>query len=304
MKIKMDIRSITKQIKNASPYYIMLAPFLILFIVFMVIPVCASIVLSFTDFNMVQIPSFVGLDNYVRMFLEDEVFVKAFQNSLLFAVITGPVGFLASFVVAWLVNELGRFTRSFITFIMYAPSLMSNAFFIWIFIFSGDSRGFINNLLLKIGIIQDPIPWLSNADYSFVVVMIVIIWLSLGVGFLALVAGFKSLDRSLYEASAMDGVRNRWQELYYVTLPQMGPQLLFSAVMSISSAFAVGQVPMALTGFPSTGYATHTLLLHMQDFATIRFEMGYASSIAVILFLIMYLSWKLILKAFSKFSQE
>jgi len=288
-------------IKNI-PYYVMLAPFLVLFTMFMLIPVLSSIVISLTDFNMVQKPNFVGINNYLHLFLDDEVFVKAIQNTLVFAVITGPVGFLLSFVVAWLVNELGRHTRSFITLIMYAPSLTANVFIIWVFIFSGDAKGFINNMLIKIGFIRDPIPWLSGSQYSFSAVVIVIIWLSLGAGFLSLVAGLQSLDRAYFEAGAIDGISNRWQELYYITLPQMGPQLLFSAIMSISGSFAVGNVPMALTGFPSTNYSTHTLLLHMQDYATNRFEMGYASAIAVVLFIIMVITWYAIDRALRKFT--
>ncbi len=280
----------------------MLAPFLVLFTMFMLIPVLSSIVISLTDFNMVQKPNFVGINNYLHLFLDDEVFVKAIQNTLVFAVITGPVGFLLSFVVAWLVNELGRHTRSFITLIMYAPSLTANVFIIWVFIFSGDAKGFINNMLIKIGFIRDPIPWLSGSQYSFSAVVIVIIWLSLGAGFLSLVAGLQSLDRAYFEAGAIDGISNRWQELYYITLPQMGPQLLFSAIMSISGSFAVGNVPMALTGFPSTNYSTHTLLLHMQDYATNRFEMGYASAIAVVLFIIMVITWYAIDRALRKFT--
>lgn len=301
-KDKTNSNSLWNQIVRNKVYYIMLSPFLALFTVFMLIPVVSAIFLSFTNFNLVQIPNFVGLNNYIHLFLDDEVFIKALMNTFLFAVITGPVGFLASFIVAWLVNELGRVTQSFVTFIMYAPALTANAFFMWIFIFSGDSKGLLNSFLIKFGFIQNPVPWLSDSRYNLGVVIVVIIWLSLGVGFLALVAGFKSLDRGIYEAGSIDGVRNRWQELYYITLPQMGPQLLFSAIMSISGSFAVASVPMALTGFPSTDYATHTMLLHMQDFATIRFEMGYASSIAVVLFLIMLLSWVIINKVFSKFS--
>ena len=285
-------------------YYLMLAPFFLLFIIFMLVPTLASIVLSFTSFDMVQTPKFVGADNYIRMFLEDDVFVKALQNTLLFAVITGPVGYVLSFCVAWLINEMDRRIRGLVTLVMYAPTLAGNVYFIWLFIFSGDAKGFLNSTLIRFGIIRDPILWLTDASYSFGAVVVVIVWMSLGAGFLSFVAGFQSLDRSYYEAAAIDGVRNRFQELYYVTLPQMGPQLMFGAVMSISGAFAVGYQNMALTGFPSTNYATHTLLLHMMDFGTRRFEMGYSSAIAVVLFLLMLVSWLLINRLLRRFSTD
>lgn len=306
MAFKTKIKRYTEKdfINKKLPFYVMISPFLLFFIIFMVIPMLSSVFLSFTNFNMVQIPKFIGLDNYIRLFFEDDVFIKALQNTLIFAIVTGPVGFIMSFIVAWFVNELGKATRSFVTLIMYAPSLTSNVYLIWLFIFSGDAKGFLNSQLMRIGIIQNPIPWLADSKYNFTIVMIVVIWQSLGAGFLALVAGLKTLDRTYYEAAAIDGIHNRWQELYYVTLPQMGSQLMFSAVMSISASFAVGYQSQSLTGFPSTNYSTHTLLLHMIDYGTIRLEMGYASSIAVVLFAIMLGTWFLINRILKKFTDN
>ena len=295
-----ELLPLRQRIWNARSSYVLMFPFLLLFLVFVVIPILSSVVLSFTSFNMLQMPKFVGFDNYIRMFLEDDIFVKALKNTLVFAVLTGPLGYILSFVVAWLINELGRGVRWLLTLIMYAPTLAGNVYYIWTFIFSGDSKGLVNATLVRLGIINDPIQWLTNSDYNVTVVILVIIWLSLGTGFLAFVAGFNALDRSNFEAAAIDGVKNRFQELWYVTLPQMAPQLLFGAVMSISSAFAVGYANAAITGFPSSNYSTHTLLLHMLDYGTIRFEMGYASAIAVVLFAIMLLSWALIKKAIGK----
>lgn len=291
-------------VKTYWPYYVMLAPFLLVFTLFMLIPVIAAVFISFTDYNMLQTPDWVGFSNYARLFLEDTIFTKAAQNTFLFALITGPIGYLLCFLVAWFINELGRRLRSIIMLIMYAPTLAGNIYYIWTYIFSGDSRGLMNNSLMQLGIIQDPIYWLTDPKYNFGVVVVVILWLSLGAGFLSMVAGFQALDRTYYEAAAIDGVRNRWQELYYVTLPQMGPQLLFSAIISISGAFAVGYQNMALTGFPSSNYSTHTILLHILDYGNVRFEMGYASAIAVVLFVIMLLTWFLINKVLSRFTDR
>lgn len=291
-----------KQIWNARASYILMAPFLLLFAVFIVIPIISSIVLSFTSFNMLQMPKFVGFDNYIRMFLEDDIFVKALKNTLVFALITGPAGYVLSFIIAWLINEMNRFFRWLLVLIMYAPTLSGNIYYIWTFIFSGDSKGLVNSTLIKMGIINDPIQWLTDSSYNVSVVLIVIIWMSLGSGFLAFVAGFNALDRSYFEAAAIDGVKNRFEELWYITIPQMGPQLLFGAVMSISGAFAVGYANAAITGFPSSNYSTHTLLLHMLDYGTIRFEMGYASALAVVLFGIMLVTWIVIKKLLSKVS--
>ncbi|MBR4073299.1 MAG: sugar ABC transporter permease [Clostridia bacterium] len=307
MKLKkkakdLAIKPLSKRIWEYRSSYVLLSPFILLFLVFTVIPVLASVLLSFTSFDMLQMPQFLGFDNYIRMFLEDDIFTKALKNTLVFAIITGPLGYILSFIVAWLINEMNRSIRWFLTLVMYAPTLAGNIYYIWTYIFSGDSKGLINAFLIKVGFINDPIQWLTDSKYNVAVVLIVIIWLSLGTGFLAFIAGFNALDRSYFEAAAIDGVRNRFQELWYITLPQMTPQLLFGAVMSISNSFAVGYANAAITGFPSSNYSTHTLLLHMLDYGTIRFEMGYASAIAVVLFAIMLIFWIVIKKALSKFS--
>ena len=282
-------------------YYTMIAPFLIVFILFMVIPIISSIVLSFTNFNMVQLPSFVGIENYVRIFTDDEVFMIALKNTLILALVVGPGGYLLSFVVAWFINELGRGARTLVTFMVYSPALAGNIYFIWTYIFSPDRRGFLNNLLIQLGIVRDPISWLTDTKYNFAAVLIVSLWMSFGVGFLSFIAALQALDRSYYEAAALDGLKNRWQELYYVTFPQTGPQLMFGAVTSISGAFATGAVSQALTGNPSTEYSTHTILLHISDFGHTRYEMGYASALSVVLFAMMLVAWALCSKVLKKF---
>lgn len=289
-------------IRQALPFYLMLVPFMVVFVLFMLLPVLMAVVISLTDFNMLQAPSFVGLRNYLRLFFEDDVFLIDIKNTLILAIVTGPIGYVLSFVVAWFINEFGRRVRQIFTLIMYAPVLCGNVYLIWTFIFSSDSRGFLNDLLFKLGLIRDPVAWLTNPQYNLAVVAIVTVWLSFGAGFLSFISGLQSLDRTYYEAAAIDGLRNRWQELYYVTFPQMKQFLLFGAVMSISSAFSVGAVNKALTGFPSTNYSTDTIVLHIMDYGTIRFEMGYASAIAVVLFAMMLLAWVLVNKALSKFS--
>ncbi len=299
---KIKNSKILKQMWDNNHCYVMLAPFLTVFTIFMIIPVLAAVVLSFTDFNLLQTPNFVGFDNYMRLFLNDDIFIVALKNTVVFAVLIGPIGYIVSFVVAWFINELGPKMRSFMTLIMYAPALVGNAYIIWSYIFSSDSRGLLNSVLETLGIIDSPILWTTDTRYNFTVCVIVSIWMSFGTGFLSFVASFKTLDPSFFEAAAIDGLKNRWQELFYVTFPQMGPQLLFGAVMSISSAFGVGAIPMTLTGFPSTNYSTHTLLLHIMDFGTTRFEMGYASAVAVVLFLIMIIVLRIINSVLSKFN--
>jgi len=172
---------------------ILLAPFTVLFLMFTVLPIISSIALSFTYFNMVDAPKFIGIDNYVRMFADDSVFFIAVKNTLIFALITGPLGYAMSFIFAWMINDFGRGMRSFLTMLFYAPTLAGNVFFIWLFIFSGDSYGLVNSFLMKYGIILEPIQWLTDSKYSMGVVILVMLWLSLGAGFLSFIAGFQNL---------------------------------------------------------------------------------------------------------------
>ena len=286
-------------LKRESANLVLLTPFTVLFTLFTLVPIGAAMVLSFFYFNMTTAPTFVGFDNYVRLFFDDNVFLIALRNTAIFAMITGPLSYILSFTVAWLINEFNRTVRTILTLIFYLPSLAGNVYFVWTYIFSGDSYGFLNSVLMKLGM-SDPIQWLTDTKFMMPVVIVVILWLSMGTGFLSFVAGLQSLDRELFEAAAIDGLPNRFAELWYVTLPQMGPQLLFGAVMQISTSFAIGYECMNLTGFPSTDYATQTLVLHILDFGQIRFEMGYACAVAVILFALMLLMWTAINKLLSK----
>ena len=275
--------------KNRDKYFL-LAPFFILFTIFTLVPVLISIPISFTEFNMVQMPRLVGWDNFARLFVDDDVFLIAVKNTIIFAFLTGPISYFACLFFAWLINDLPRGLRTVMTFIFYAPSLCGNVYFIWQFIFSGDSYGLINGLLMKLGIINDPVLWLKSTSTALAVVILVQLWLSLGAGFLSFIAGLQGIDTSLYEAGAIDGIRNRFQELIYITLPSMGPQLLFGAVMQIGSSFAAGSVAVSLTGFPSTENVTTTIVTHAMDYGTIRYEMGYAAAISFVLFVAMILT--------------
>ncbi len=274
-------------IKANKHSYVLLAPYMLLFAMFTVLPVIMSILISFTYFNMLEFPKFIGWQNYSRLFLEDDIFLIAVKNTLLFAAITGPVSYLACFLFAWIINDLRPKMRAFMTLVFYAPSISGNVYFIWQMIFSGDRYGIINGLLIRLSIILEPIQWLKTEAYILGIIILVQLWLSLGTGFLAFIAGLQTVDKTLYEAGAVDGVKNRWQELWFITLPSMKPQLMFGAVIQLTTSFAVADVSINLAGFPSVNYAAETIVTHLIDFGTIRFEMGFASAIATVLFTIM-----------------
>ncbi len=280
--------------KKRKVCYLFLAPYAILFLAFYILPIATSIFYSFTYYNILEPARFIGADNYVNLILQDEVFLTAIKNTFVIAVVTGPIGYILSFMFAWFINELPKWLRSIGVVIFYAPSIAANAFTVFLIIFRGDAYGYLNSILMEFGLIEAPRLWLLDPHYIMTILIIVILWMSMGTGFLSFVAGFQSIDKSMYEAGYVDGVRNRWQELYHITLPSMKPMLLFGAVMSITQAFNVSDVPRALCGYPSTDYAARTVVTHLFDYGFSRFEMGYASAIATMLFLVMILCKKAI----------
>jgi len=276
-----------KEMHKHRVCYLFLAPYALVFFLFYVAPLIISIFYSFTYFNILEPPKFIGLRNYINLLLADDVFLISMKNTFLMAAITGPIGYIAAFLFAWFINELPRYIRAFVTLVFYAPSISGGAYMIWALIFSGDAYGYINGFLMSIGILDKPELWLTDPKLMMPVILVVILWMSLGVGFLAFIAGLSTIDPTLYEAGLVDGISNRWQELWYITLPNMKGMLMFGAVMAITQSFGVADVTVALAGFPSTDYAVHTVVNHLVDYGSIRFEMGYASAIATILFFTM-----------------
>lgn len=283
-----------KKASKSKMCYLFLLPYALLFTLFYVAPVVISIFYSFTYYNILESPRFIGLQNYISLILEDDIFLIGLKNTFLIAVVTGPLGYIMSFLFAWLINELPRWVRSVAVVVFYAPSIAGNCYVIFSVFFRGDAYGYVNAFLMNLGIIDKPVLWFINPDYMLPICMLVILWMSLGTGFLSFVAGLQGVDRSQFEAGYMDGIKNRWQELWYITLPNMKPMLMFGAVMSITQAFGVCDVTMALCGYPSTDYAARTIVTHLYDYGFTRFEMGYACAIATILFLIMILCEKAI----------
>ena len=292
-----------REIKRNRVGYFMVAPFMILFTLFTVLPVVLSVVVSFTDFNLLQWPTWLWFENYTRLFLDDDIFMTACQNTFIFAIIVGPVSYLMSFLVAWFINELSPRVRAVVTLVFYAPSISGEVYTIWGTLFSGDAYGWVNAWLLELGFINEEILFFQDADYVMPLCIVVALWMSLGTAFLSFIAGLQGIDRAQYEAGAVDGLRNRWQELWYVTLPNMKPQLMFGAILAITGAFGFGSVVTALCGYPSVDYKAHTIMHHLSDYYGSRFEVGYASAIAVVLFVIMIGANMLVKKMISKVGQ-
>ena len=289
-----------REVKRNWIAYVMILPYIVIFSLFTLCPVVLSFVVGFTDFNMLQWPNFVWLENYINLFFADDIFIIACKNTLIFAAIVGPTSYIMSFLVAWFINELPPRIRAIITLIFYAPSIAGGVYMIWGTLFDADSYGWVNATLIEVGILQDPIAWFKDADYIMPLCIVVALWTSLGTSFLSFIAGLQGVDRSLYEAGAVDGVKNRWQELWFITLPSMKPQLMFGAVMQISSSFACGAVMTSLCGNPSVDYATHTIINHINDYGGERYELGYACAISTVLLMVMLMVNKIINKVLAE----
>ena len=296
-----------KRQKNGSfftvySHWVLLLPFLVLFVILIILPIICAIGLSFTNYNGMQTPDITFLDNYVRIFSKDAVFMqKILPNTIIYAVIVGPGGFILSFILAWLLSQLNKVPRTILAVILYLPSLTAGVTVstVWAVIFNGDRTGYLNSLLLRLNLIDTPITWLQNTDTLMPIMILVALWSSMGIGFLSILSGILNVDKSLYEAARLDGVKSRVQEALYVTIPSIRPQLLFGAVMAVVNAFNSAGLGVQLSGSnPTPGYAGSIIVNHVDDYGFIRYEMGYAAALSVVLLLIISLASKVAYKQF------
>lgn len=277
-----------------------LVPYWSLFFLFVVIPVLGAVFLSFTYFNAIQTPEFIGIRNYIELITMDTVFMQyVLSNTLKFAIIVGPIGYFLSFILAWMLAQIPKLPRTILAIILYSPSLTMGVAMasMWRIIFSDDARGYLNSILLELGVILEPIQFLQSPDYLMTIMIVVSLWSSMGVGFLAMLAGVLNIDQTLYEAAYVDGIRNRSQEIFYITIPSMKPQMLFGAVMAVVGTFQAGAIGVTLSGSnPTPSYAGQLLVNHIEDFGFIRYMMGYAATVSVVLLLIVYFISKVTFK--------
>ncbi|PAK55880.1 carbohydrate ABC transporter permease [Paenibacillus sp. 7541] len=284
--------------------WIFLSPYLLFFTAFIVVPVLIAIALSFTYFNSIQFPSFIGLKNYINLITQDAVFMQhVLPNTLKFSLIVGPGGYILSFLMAWLLAQIPHGPRTVLALILYSPSMTAGVAMsvLWTVIFSGDASGYLNGLLLRFNLITEPIQFLQSPDHLMTIMIIVTLWSSMGVGFLAMLSGILNINPEVYEAAYIDGIKNRFQEIIYITIPSMKPQMLFGAVMAIVNTFQAGAIGVALSGTnPTPQYAGQLMVNHIDDYGFIRFEMGYAAAISVLLLSIVYLFSKFARKLFTE----
>jgi multiple sugar transport system permease protein len=282
--------------------YAFLSPYALLFIVFIVVPVLAAFLLSFTFFDAIQFPRFIGLHNYISLITQDDTFMKyVLPNTIQFAVIVGPGGYALAFLLAWMLSQLPKIPRTIFALILYSPSMTAGVAMavVWKTLFSGDQTGYLNSLLMGLGLLREPIQWLQSPQYLMTIMIVVTLWSSMGIGFLAMLAGILEISPELYEAAAMDGMSSRWQEIFYITIPSMKPQMLFGAVMAIVGTFQAGAIGVTLSGSnPTPQYAGQLIVNHIEDYGFLRYEMGYAAAVSVVLLLMVLLFTRLATRLF------
>lgn len=290
--------------KDDKAAYLFSAPYVLVFIVFIILPIVLAMLLSLTSFDMVNFPKFVGLENFVYLFTADSEFMKSIlPNTIKFAILIGPGGYILSFLMAWCLAQLPHRLRTVLAVILYTPSLTAGITMavVWKVFFAGDESGYLNHILLEMGLIAEPIAFLQSPDYLFPIMIVVSLWGSMGVGFLAMLAGILNVPKELYEAAYIDGMKSRFQEIIYITIPSMKPQMLFGAVMAIVNAFSTGAIGVQLSGSnPTPNYAGSLIVNHIEDYGFIRYDMGYAAALSVVLLLIIYLFSKLAYRLFGE----
>ncbi|MDR7073230.1 carbohydrate ABC transporter permease [Fictibacillus barbaricus] len=287
--------------KRDHSHWIFLSPYIIFFTTFIIIPVAAAICLSFTYFNAIEKPTFIGLSNYVGLITQDEVFMqKVLPNTLTFALIVGPGGYILSFILAWALAQIPSKMRTVLALIIYSPSMTAGVAMavVWTIIFSGDETGYLNSILITLGVLLEPVQWLQSPEYLMKIMIFVTLWGSMGVGFLAMLSGVLNINTEIYEAGYIDGINNRFQEIIYITIPSMKPQMLFGAVMAVVGTFQAGAIGVALSGAnPTPQNAGQLMVNHLEDYGFIRYEMGYAAAISVVLLIVVYafskVAWRL-----------
>ncbi len=276
-------------LKKEGSAYAFLSAYGLLFIIFIIVPVLAAIGLSFTFFDAIQPPRFIGLDNYIALITQDDTFMKyVLANTIQFAVIVGPGGYAFAFLLAWILAQLPRIPRTIFALILYSPSMTAGVAMavVWKTLFSGDQTGYLNSFLMGLGMLREPIQWLQSPQYLMPIMIIVTLWGSMGIGFLAMLAGILEISPELYEAAAMDGMSSRFQEIFYITIPSMKPQMLFGAVMALVGTFQAGAIGVTLSGSnPTPQYAGQLIVNHIEDYGFLRYEMGYAAAVSVVLLL-------------------
>lgn len=258
-----------------------LMPYIIGLLVFTAIPFLASLWMSFTEYNLMSPPRFTGLDNYIQLFTDDRMFRRSLGTTLLYVCMTVPIKLVFALFIAYVLNYKLRFINFFRT-AFYVPSILGGSVAIavlWRYIFA--SNGLVNMILAVFGV--DPVNWFGDPTNALITITLLRCW-QFGSAMVIFLAALQSVDKSLYEAAAIDGA-SKFSSFIYITIPLITPVIFFNLIMQMVQAFQEFNGPYIITqGGPLK--STYLLPLYIYDEAFRRFHMGYASAIAWVLFAI------------------
>ena len=241
-------------LKERWQIYLLIGPFLILFVLMTVLPILSSVVLSFFNYDMVSPLSFSGVENYLRMFIQDDIFWIILKNTFILAILTGPTGFLLSFVLAWMINEFNQGLRTLLSFMFYVPSLVGNALYVWTVIFSSDSYGYMNSILLSLRLITQPKQWFSDSALIVPIVVMIQLWMSMGISFLSNISGLQNINPELFEAGAVYNAA-RYEKYAFFQCGYADRKRFFNQqYRNNSCGLSYGRICCGYSGFIPYGY--------------------------------------------------
>ncbi|NQU95640.1 MAG: sugar ABC transporter permease [Candidatus Omnitrophica bacterium] len=279
------------KLNEAKWSYIFIAPAVLLFLIFVVGPVIASFYWSFTEYDAIHAPKWVGLANYKNIFFNDPRFWKSVRNTCLYTLGVIPLGTALSLLLAIAVDQQIRF-KNFFRAIYFIPSVTSVIALsvIWKWLFAGEKYGLINHILIRVGL--QPVDWLMSPVWTLPAIMIMSIWASLGYNMILFLAGLQTIPKTVYEAADIDGA-NVFDKFWHITLPLLKPFTVFVVIIGFITSFQVFERVYIMTqselGIGGVLDSALTVVAYLYDMGFRKFKMGYASALGYIVFVVVFI---------------
>lgn len=281
----MSEETFLQKLNKQKVSYLFIALPAVLFFVFQLAPVFISFLWSFTRYDVIHPPVFVGLDNYKNILFNDPLFWKAIGNTLVYVVGVVPIGICFSLILAVAIDQKIKF-KNFFKSIFFLPTVTAivAVSVIWKWLYAGEKYGLLNYLIMKLGF--QPIDWLASPAWTMPSIMIMSIWAGVGYNMILFLAGLQTIPHVMYEAAEIDGA-GFWKKFFHVTLPLLKPTIVFVTMMSFIFSFQVFEQVYIMTGgqggIGGVLNSALTIVAYLYDKGFQKFQMGYASALAYII---------------------
>ena len=283
-------KSFFTRLNEAKWSYIFVAPAVLLFFIFVVGPLITSFYWSFTEYDAIHAPKWVGLDNYKNIFFNDPRFWKSIRNTIFYTLGVIPPVVVLSLLLAIAVDQQIRF-KNFFKVIYFIPSVTSVIALsvIWKWLFAGEKYGLINHILIRVGL--QPVDWLMSPVWTLPAIMIMSIWAGLGYNMILFLAGLQTIPKTVYEAADIDGA-NVFDKFWHITLPLLKPFTVFVVIIGFITSFQVFERIYIMTqsefGIGGVLDSALTVVAYLYDMGFRKFKMGYASALGYIIFVVVF----------------